>query len=174
MHINVNVADVDLSDVVGGYGPEGEPTTLGDLVIAEIARQFMKTEDWPELRRRVITIRDEEIRAQITPMIAEAVAKPIQRTGAYGDPIGEPVSMREVVVDEARKILQGTPKGSYDRDAQPLGRKLIREMVEKEMRAELADAIKAERQKVVDAVRAQAAELITEAVTKGVTGTATR
>lgn len=171
MQIEVKVGDVDLGTAIRGYyGPNDEPATLADLVVTELASRFMQTDDWSTLRRRIREIRDEEIRAQVTPMIAEAVAKPIQRTGAYGDPIGEPISMREVVVDEARKILQGTPKGRYDRDAQPLGRQLIHEMVNRELKTELADAIKAERQKVVDAVRAQAAELITEAVTKGVTG----
>ncbi|GLY81862.1 hypothetical protein [Actinoallomurus iriomotensis] len=171
MQIEVKVGDVDLSTAIRGYyGPNDEPATLADLVVTELASRFMQTDDWSTLRRRIREIRDEEIRAQITPMIAETIAKPIQRTVAYGDPIGEPISMREVVVDEARKILQGTPKGSYDRNAQPLGRQLIHEMVSRELKTELADAIKAERQKVVDAVRAQAAELITEAVTKGVTG----
>lgn len=171
MQIEVKVGDIDLSTVAPGcYGPHDEAMTVGDLVVAEVARQFMATDDYRTLRARIREIRDEVIHAQITPMIAEAVAKPIQRTGAYGDPIGEPISMREVVVDEARKILQSTPQGSYDRNAQSLGRKLIHEMVEKEMRAELTEVIKEERQKVIDAVRAQAAELITEAVTKGVTG----
>ncbi|MGH3381876.1 MAG: hypothetical protein ACRDP6_44825 [Actinoallomurus sp.] len=170
MNIEVNVTGVDLATVTGGYGPDGEPTTLGDLVVAEIARQYMRTDDLSDLHRQIRMVRDEVIRERVTPMIEEAVSRPIQRTGSYGDPIGEPVSMREVVVDEARKVLQGTPNGSYGRDREPIGRKLIREMVEKELRDELADAIKDERQKVVDAVRGQAAELITEAVTKGVTG----
>ncbi|MDN3356054.1 hypothetical protein [Actinomadura sp. DC4] len=170
MQIEVKVGDIDLSTVIPGYyGPADEAMTIGDLVIAEIARRFMETDDWRTLRARIREIRDEEIRTQITPMIADAVAKPIQRTSSYGTPIGEPLSMCEVVVEEARTVLQSV-RDPHSRNAEPLGRKLIREMVEKEMRAELGAVIKDERQKVVDAVRAQAADLITEAVTKGVTG----
>lgn len=170
MQIEVKVGDVDLGTVVRGYyGPNDEPATLGDLVVAELAQRFMQTDDWSTLRRRIREIRDEEIRTQVTPMIAEAVAKPIQRTSSYGTPVGEPISMREVVIEEARKVMQ-VVKEPHSRNAEPIGRKLIREMVEKEMRAELGEAIKDEREKVVAAVRAQAADLITEAVTKGVTG----
>lgn len=169
MNLEVNVTDVDLSAVVREDTEYGPAVKLGDLVIAELVQRYMRTEDWPTLRKRVTEIRDEEIRAQVTPMITEAVARPVQKTNTYGEPIGEATSLREVVIDEARKILQGTKGDSYNRK-EGLGRQLIREMVEKELRTELTEVIKEERQKVVNAVRAQAAELITEAVTKGVTG----
>lgn len=169
MQLEVNVSDVNLSDVVREDSEYAPAVKLGDLVVGELVQRYMQTEDWPSLRKRITQVRDEEIRALVLPIIAEAVAKPVQKTNTYGDPIGEATSLREVILDEARKLLQGAKGDSYNRK-EPLGRQLIREMVDKELRAELAEAIKAEREKVVAAVRAQAAELITEAVTKGVTG----
>lgn len=173
MNIEVNVTEVDLSTVIDGYynHEDGAPTILADRVAEQLVRQARQNdEDWKTLRKRILSIRDEEIRKLVLPAITEAFEKPIQKTNTYGEPYGEPVTLREVVVEEARRILKGAGSNSLSDRDKPLARQLINQMVVKELRAELADAIKAEREKVVAAVREQAAQLITEAVTKGVTG----
>jgi hypothetical protein len=169
LNIEVNVIDVDLNTVlVPGY-EDSAPTTLADKVVDQLVREALKEDGWKPLVRRVQEIRDEEIRKLVLPAITEAFEKPVQKTNTWGEPTGEPLTLREVVVEEARKILNGTKSDSFRGD-EPLGRQLINQMVLKELRAELTDAIKTEREKVVTAVREQAAQLITEAVTKGVTG----
>jgi hypothetical protein len=170
MQFNVSVDQVDLSTIVTDNGYDEAPTTLGDLVVAEIARQFIKSDDWPSTQRQITTIRDEEIRALVLPMIADAVAKPIQRTNHFGEPAGEPVTLRDIVLEEARSLLQGLKETNIRGRNEPLVRQLVREMVEKELRKELAEIVKVEGEKVKTAVRNQAAELIAEAVTKGVGG----
>jgi hypothetical protein len=169
MKIDVNVSGIDLDTLVNEPSEYVAPVTVADKVAEQLVREAMKADSWKPLVQRVREIRDEEIRKLVLPAITEAFEKPIQKTNAYGEPIGQPATLREVVVHEARKILNGTKGDAYGRNA-PLAQDLINQMVTRELRAELADAIKAEREKVVAAVRAQAADLITEAVTKGVTG----
>lgn len=169
MNIEVKVSDVNLATIVD-RDYDGAPTTLGDLVAEKLVRAAAGDDSWPTLRDRITQIRDEKIHALLEPLIAEAFSEPIQRTTNYGSPLGEPVTLREVVIAETQKVLAGwTTNYSLDR-GEPLGQALIRQMIHKELRTELSGVIKDERQKVVDAVRGAAADLITEAVTKGVTG----
>lgn len=169
MKIEVNVTEVELNTVVE-RDYDGDPTTLGDKVAAGLVRHILSSDNWPPLRERINSIRDEEIRALVIPAITEVFATPIQRTNNWGDPVGGATTLREVVISEARKILDGTKDNGYGRGQEPLARQLIREMVEKELRAELVAAIKEEREKVVAAVREQAGDLIAEAVKRGVAG----
>lgn len=168
MNIEVNVTDtLRLSDVVDETYA-GERVTLADKVAEKLIEKAAGDDGWNELNRRIKEIRDEEIRAVVVPLIAEAFKAPIQRTNAYGDPSGDPITLRDLVLAEAKKVLTSASSTGY-RD-EPLARRLVREMVEKELTAQLSAAIKEERAKVVAAVRAKAADLIAKAVAEGVTG----
>ncbi|KAB2347316.1 hypothetical protein [Actinomadura rudentiformis] len=165
MNIEVNVNDITLDSVIDG-DDEGA-VRLREIIGVKLAHQIIGSDAWPTLSKRITDIRDEEIRKLVLPAITKAFESPLQKTNNWGDPVGEPVTLRDVIVQEARKILNGT-RDRYDARTEPLGRKLIREMVEREIRKELANAINAEREKVVAAVRAQAADLIAKAVAQGV------
>ena len=173
MKIIANVEGLDLSTVVDhayDHDAGGEmPVTLADKVAAGLIRKFVKSDLYRGLKERVLEVRDEEIRTLIIPMITKAVEASFHRTNTWGEKVSETTTMRTVIMDEVKKVLEGLHGNSYGRN-ETLGRQLIREMVEKELRSQLSAAIKEEREKVIAAVRTQAADLIAEAVTKGIGG----
>lgn len=173
MNITVTVDSVDLSSVVGDHQVQtgedewlAEPMILADVVAARIAEDIKKDDQYNSLRKRVLEIRDEEIREQLKPMIREAIEQPIQRTTEFGQPQGPPVTVAELVVKEAQNYL--TKREGYGRDSLSVAQKLIRDEVDRAIKSELSQAIADEKAKVVAAVRAKAAELIAEAVQQGV------
>jgi hypothetical protein len=166
--IEVNVSEVDLSSVIDSQwvvdsdGVEDQRSeTLADrvanLVAVGVAREY------PHLRQRVRDQMDAAIAAKVGPMIEEALSTAFQRTNPYGEAVGAPVTLREVIVDEARKLLQ-KPVDPYNRDKGTLSASLVRAEVDRAMRAELLDAVKAEKARVVALVRAKAADMIAESL----------
>jgi hypothetical protein len=171
MDINVTVENVDLDSVIGAhYRQIGEedyaetPRTLADVVADRIVADLKRDDHYTRLKERVREIRDEEIREQIRPIIAEAITAPVQRTSDLGTPIGQPVALAELIVKEAQSFL--TRRDGYDAQTPP--QKIIRDEVDRAIKSELSAAIAEEKAKVVAAVRAKAADLIAEAVKQGV------
>lgn len=117
-----------------------------------------------ELRDRVNTIRDEEIRVQVKPIIAEALAGQIRKTNAYGEPTGQTTTLREIIGKEAERILARKDGDSYGHKGTIEA--LIREQVQtafvKEMKAEMDKA----RQEMVAAVREQGSKILAETIQK--------
>lgn len=167
MEINVSVENVDLKSVIGDVWGERD-TTLADAVVDRIVADLKSDEYdlYSGIRQRIKTIRDEEIRAQIAPIIAEAVAKPVQKTDGWGTPNGEPTSLTALIVAEAREQLR-KPVDQYN-NRQTMVQKLIADEVNKALSRELMAVVGDEKEKVVAAVRAKAAELIADAVKHGI------
>ena len=173
MNITVTVDDVTLGTAVGqvfGYDSEtGEPFTMGDrtladIVAAQIVDRLVQDRDrWYELSRTVADIKRDVIREAVLPMIEKAIAEPIQKTSGYGDPIGEPVTLREVIVDEARKVLN-KPADQYSRSGQTVLGKVVAEEVHKAFAAEIKDAVQQARQKVAGEIGQQVAAAVTNAM----------
>lgn len=174
MNIDVTVSNVDLTSVVGQHREhDGEggyyeaPMTLAHAVAKQIAEDLKRDASYPSLRERVRQIREDEIRAQLRPIIEAALEAPVQKTNSYGAPTGDLVSLTELVIKEVQAYLK-RPTDSYDRNRGTVVQKFIREAVDSAIKKELADAIADEKAKVVAAVRAKAAELIAQAVREGV------
>lgn len=167
MQINVTVEGieaVDLNTPVVNVESD-EPVTLAD-VIADRAVRSLVYEDGRDLRRRITEIRDEEIRAAALPMVTAAIEAGIQQTNRWGEPDGQPTSLRELILKEAKDLIS-RPADNYDRKKGTVLEKVVREAVDRTIRAELGAVLAEEKAKVVAAVQAQAAELIAEAVKKG-------
>jgi hypothetical protein len=166
-HVNIgaelrlNMPELDLNATVGGQ-------TLADVICREALRKLAKGDSWNSLAKRVQDITDEEIRNHVTALIADALNGDLRRTNSYGEPTGEPTTLRSLIGEEAKTALTRSTDG-YNRGETVIG-KLVREQVTQAMKAELAEAIKEERAKVVAAVHEQAGQIIAEAVTKGVGG----
>lgn len=176
MQITVNLDTLDLSTVIGEKRvydhdcdePHGEPMTLGDAVVRELAKRLwasVGSDALSEVRQRAAQIRNEEIRARVAPIVQAAVDEPIQQTNSFGEPNGKPTTLRELIAAEARAQL-GT-RSDYGRGPRVVD-KLVADAVSAEIKKELAEAIKEEKAKVVAAVRAKAADLIAQAVREGV------
>jgi hypothetical protein len=157
----LNTPALDLGATVGGQ-------TLADVIVRHALDKLAQGDPWNNLAKRVQDITDEEIRAHVADTIREALNGDLRRTNSYGEPYGEPTTLRALIGQEAKTTLT-RDSGEYGRRETVL-QKLIREEVGNAFRKELSDVIAKEREKVVAAVREQAGQLIAEAVTKGVGG----
>ncbi len=168
MQIEINVSDVTLDSIVhDGDGEYARTERLADIVADRMVQRFIgdHSDEYQAMAREVYRVRESVIRELVTPVITEAIEKSVQKTNTYGEPIGPAVSLREVIVDEAKKML--STRGDYGR-GDSLVQKVIKDAVGSALRNELATVLKEEKDKVVAAVRAQAATLIADAVAKGV------
>lgn len=146
--INVNVDEFTLNTVVeevtrqDEYGDPyktGEQRTIADIVAAEIVNRLTADKSWHDRRQDVAKIRSEIIREQITPAVAEAIKSPVRRTNGYGEPVGEPVTFREVIVDEARKMLN---ERTYSSSPETILQSTVRSQVKQALSEEIKAAVK--------------------------------
>lgn len=177
MNINVTVEDIESVDLAttietrSRYDSDGEredyEVTVGHLVAEMVTKKLSKDDSWGGVKKRFLTIRDEQIRKAVEPIVAEAISGPIQKTNSYGEPTGKTTSIRELVMAEATALLTKS-SDSYSRSGETVLQKFVREQIAAAFTKELAAVVADEKAKVVAAVRAKAADLIAEAVKQGV------
>lgn len=118
-----------------------------------------------ELRARVRAITDDEIREAIRPVIEKAMPTLLQRTDSFGHPIGQPVSLADVIVETARKEL-GQPSDRYNREGGTVMQKILREEIQRALREELQKTLAQARSEVLAAVKDQGAQVLTETIAR--------
>lgn len=169
INLNVDFKDIDLATEIGRVVDEegdvvGQSTLAGAVVqklAAEASRQYRH-----ELAQRVRDIRDEEIRLAIAPEIAEALNEPFRRTNAYGEPKGDPVTMREYIVEVVHQWMNERAD-SYRSEKGTNIQALVRAQVEAAFKAEIAEAVKAAREAVVSQIGGSITTVVTDAVRSG-------
>lgn len=178
MQINVTVEGLDAIDLTAEIGEEirdydeetGEYNTrgktLGDIVATKLVKELTRDDRWSGLRKRYLELREEEIRAAVRPLVEDALNGPIQKTNVYGEPTSGTTTMRELIMAEVNKVIHER-SDKYRSDSPTMLQATISKAVRTELGKELQAVFDAEKQKVVDAVRASAAELVAEAVKKG-------
>lgn len=166
------VLEIDLSRL----WVDGEAGTFADYVADLAAQRLMTGEDarqaTGEYRRRALTIADEEIREQLKPVIAEALDAAVQRTTGFGDPRGEPKTLREVIVEAALEQLR-KPQGDGfggTRRGETLVQSIIRSEVQVALASELKAAVASARTEVLAAVSEKASEVIGETIMRAAEG----
>ncbi len=183
MQINVNVDGldaIDLNTVIGdsvtqydedGDAIQGEQLTLGDLVAEKLANKIYAGLDYDgryELSKKAGEERVKLIRERLVPQVEEVLSGEIQKTNNYGEPNGQKTTMRELVIAEITRVVNAKGDRYHSSENTPLINRVVTAEVNRVLGTELAEVFKAEKDKVVAAVRAQAAELVAEAVAKGV------
>lgn len=154
--MNITVDGVTLASIVDRvveHDDEGEAIgetgrTLGELVANQIVDRAISHAHWSRYFEKVSEIRTELIREAIRPHVAEAIARPIRKTNPYGEPTGEETTLTEVIVDEARKVLNMPADRSGYGSRQTYIEKTVADEVKKALAAEIADAVKQARQQV--------------------------
>lgn len=118
-----------------------------------------------ELRETLSKAIRTEVQKHVGPAVEMALAEGVQRTDNYGDPRGEKVPLRTVIVEEAQKALgkKIEVRDNYGRSESVI-QQIIRDEVQRALAEDLKEIVKAEREKVVKAVRDEAAAIITESV----------
>lgn len=153
MNITVSIDEISLTtavndvlgfDEVGGeLISTGEQITIADLAATKITERVTRDENWHDFSRRVRDIRAEVIRELVRPQIEQAIAAPVTLTNAYGEPNGRTTTLRELIIDEARKALNApADPSSYGRGRKTLVQKIVAEQVHEAFAAEVADAVK--------------------------------
>lgn len=143
---------------------EQEPT-IADEIVFLAARQLLgslERDARGDLLRRVKDIRDEVIREQIEPLVREAIEKPIQKTDGFGNVLGEPTTLAELIQKQVTEALHLPPKGSGTRTASLLNQ-VIAENVNRELTTELKGVVNEAKAKVIEAVQAKGAEFLAQA-----------
>lgn len=158
-----------------GYDEEGDPiqspSTVEDVVLGLVADKLVATlfregYDWRgNLTRRVASIRDEQIAAAVRPDVEAALAGTVQKTNSYGDPVGEPTTMRDLIVARVDEWLKSSDRDSF-RNPKGLTKPqaIIAEQVDKVLAKEMKAAVDAAKAEVVAAVQAKGAELLAQTI----------
>lgn len=170
---------------LAGYEGDGTPIegaypvdrTFADVVTdlasrALVADLTRDRDQWSSMRTRVATIRDEEIRAALAPLITQALDGSIQRTNDYGEPVGPATTLRDMIVAQVNDSLTKPRKrdgSSFAAKDETLVQAVVREHVERALTKELTEAVAIAKGEVVGAVRSRAADVLAKAVVDGVT-----
>lgn len=148
LNVNVNVDQVDLTDLVG-YNSDDSPRTLGDKVAEQIVARIAHGPHWEGITVRVEKVRDEMIRAVLTPIVAEAMESPTVRTNFLGQPTGDKRTMRDLILEHTRDFLNTPIDGQRQNGT----------VLEQYIRSELVSAVQSE---VIAAVAAVRDRVLTE------------
>ena len=170
MNITVNIDEVSLStavDEITGYDEDGDWTgkryrTVGELVAAQILDRLVRDNHWNRLRDQMLEIRGEVIREALLPVVEKAMGESFQKTNNFGEASGAPVTMRQVIADEVKRILTN-PADNYSRDKGTVLQVMVRKEVEAALGAEIRDAVKQAREQV----SAEIGQLVATAVQAG-------
>jgi hypothetical protein len=170
MNITVNVDEITLDTVVGevfGWDEDGDShskgeKTVGTLVAEQITARLVQDKRWPKFEERVTEIRKDVIRELVRPQIEAAIAAPIQKTNTYGEAVGEPTTLREVIVEEARKALNQRPDRYSSQDGT-----FLEQAVAKEVKAALSAEIKSAVEQARKSVSAEIGKTVAAAVDAG-------
>lgn len=167
LNITIQVDEVTLDTAVAGvvsFDEDGDPYTSGEATVATLVAQqitahLIKDEQWRSLRDRMLEIRAEVIREALTPVVEKTLTESFQKTNSYGEPVGGQISMRQVIADEAKKLMTQSAD-TYNRDKGTLLQVMVRKEVEAALGSEIRDAVKAARQQVSDEIGAMVAKSV--------------
>lgn len=151
------------------YSYDGEPEEVGGTVdlrrdlAGEVARQLAaRLED--EMRSVVRDTVKEVAGQKVSEIVDDVVNGEVSRTNQWGEKVGEPITLRALLVDQVKEQLtrkvnyRGEPVSGYDRDGRTYLAWVAGNAAQEALRGELADATKA----AVDEVKAKVTGLVAE------------
>lgn len=170
--------EIDTDDLLPSvhYDYEGEPTgepgaPLEALVVEAAARQIIRSDGFDaevrrKVERRVEEVIDERVQASVSALVDEAIKTPIQRRHPWGDEIGEPITVREIVREHVEKFFKATPsRDGYRNSGRENGvAEMIQNLTRDALGKELQDEVKAARKKVGDQIRDKALQAAVDAI----------
>lgn len=148
----------------------GHPT-LEEVVLERTAQLLVekvlgaKPEWMSGFEQDLRTIRNEEIKAQVRPLIEAALGREMVPTDDWGNPQGPRTTLTELITKKVKECL--APKASSRMGGSPsLIESLINTEVERVLRGELqAELLKAKGQ-VIAAVQEQGSKVLAETITR--------
>jgi hypothetical protein len=158
--------DTVISEIMRYNGPDDDPSveghvTIGDMVASQVTALLVKSDEWEPLRKKMIVIRTEMIRDALAPLIEEALAQGFRKTNGYGEPIGDYVTLRQLIIGEVHTMMK-SPNDGYCNEVSPL-RKIIQAEIQAMLAKEIKDVVAAARQGVADEI----GQMVSAAVAEG-------
>lgn len=157
---------LDLSDVLNASGWDDEPDGVRERLVSEMARQLLR--DRSEYRDIVADELKTAVQEQVAALVQSKLVAPVQPTDGFGNAKGPQTTLSEQIATEATNWLNAQ-SGDYNRRETRL-QKFLREEVDKVMQAELRKAIEAARAQVLERVKANAAAVIADTITRTAAG----
>jgi hypothetical protein len=159
-----------------GYDPAGEPVsqsaTVEDLILDLAAekmlhRAVLKNSDdtYGGLRKRIADLRDALIDEQLAPLVTEALNGEFRKTNSYGEPTGEPTTLRDEIARQVNAWLTTKAGDSYNRTGLTRLQQIVAAEVDKAMVKDLSGVIAAAKAEVTAAVQAKGAEVLAQTIT---------
>lgn len=175
--------DVDSLDFGTTYSPPDEygdshvmgHKTLEEAVVEHVARLVVDDlradrERWHSLRERINQAIDNEIEAQIEPMVRKALGVERELTDAFGEPTGQRWSLTKRI-DELTQAAFSEPKDrGYGKGRTTLINHLVGETVDRRLTAEFTDAIEKGKADIKKALQAHASKILADTIVKQVAG----
>lgn len=152
--------EIDLSSLGFHYDEDGDPVrnqSLEDAIVIAAANQLLSKMDY-EARARIQDYVESAARTYIAEVVDAALAEPIQRHQPWGDKIGEPVTIKEIVRVQLEKFMGApSPTDRYGRSTSPANlTELVEQVVKSLINNELATDIRKIKQEVSDQLRTKA------------------
>jgi hypothetical protein len=137
-----------------------------DAIVDRAAKMLVDSHELrTEVRRRVDKLADDEILRWLGDLIEEALTEPLQPTDAFGSPMGEPTTLRDLILKRVEKELSTEKSRSTFRNSRNT---LLTEIVEREVLKvvgdDLRETMNVARTQVREAVQAKGAEVLAETI----------
>lgn len=147
--------EIDLADLGLSFDEDGEPTrnSLRDLVVAKAVAVIV------ELYRNDVTQAAELhleriVDDEVTKLVREVLAAPIQRRTKWGERIGEPTTVLEIAREKLQEFFDKPDnRDPYRREQSTNLKGLVNDVVRQALTEELKPAIAEARASVASAVR---------------------
>lgn len=162
--------EIDLDNLGFDYdenGDRGRVRTIQEAIVTAAANQIIGASGW-EYRNELTAIVREEARTAVAAKLDEALKGNIQRSTEWGEPVGSPASLLDIVRDELGKFLKGTQVRDRFANGQDHPQNLA-EMVARTvgamLRNEFAAEIRTVKSQVVNDLRTKALTAAADALT---------
>lgn len=170
--------DAEMRERYVSYDDEGNATQMRGFaeVVADLAaKQLMvelkaDTDRYRTLRQEVATIRSEAVRSFVDTQLRQLLDGEVHRTNGFGEPVGQPTTLRAVIVEEAKRALTDATVTRRGYQAKwTLLQDVVHEQVTKVLAKEFTEEVAAAKAEIRGRVRTATAELLAGAVVQAVT-----
>lgn len=158
-----------------GYDPDADEDRFAssslhqELVHAtslELVKQLRK-----DVATKVLETVSTAITEQVTEVVAETLANPVQRTTEWGSPVGDAKPLAQLISEQATEALTKPTGDRYGNSGRlTIVQKIIADEIAKQFKTELQGHVKQAQEAAVAAVKASAAEVISETIERAQRG----
>jgi hypothetical protein len=152
--------------------PEVEPYTLGDMLLDRMVEKLIADlrgkngGQFDKIAKQVTKEIERQVSEKVTEWVAAAIEQPLQKTNAWGEATGKPMTLVDFVRGQVGNILQSNRDRGYDRKS------VIGEAVEQTVKSVLANEFKNEIDSVKADLRgrvhASASQVLADSITKAI------